>query len=306
MNNVILLLACFALGIALRASGRLPANAPAALNGFVINVSLPALTLVTVRGLTLELQLLLAALTPWLLLGVGAGFFWAVGRLLSLPKPTIGALILTGALANTSFIGIPMIETWYGAEHVGIGIVVDQLGSYMALSTLGIVLAGLCASRDARFDAKAFARKLLGFAPFISLLVALALAASPFSYPDWLDTLLRRLATTLVPLALVSVGMQLRLSQIRGRMRLLALGLGFKLVIGPALVLAVLAGLLGQRGLVIQVSVFEAAMGPMIGAAIVAMDHDLDPSLVTLMVGLGVPLSFLTLPAWWWVLQGFG
>ncbi|WP_298826620.1 AEC family transporter [uncultured Piscinibacter sp.] len=306
MNNVILLLACFALGIALRASGRLPANAPSALNGFVINVSLPALTLVTVRGLTLELQLALAALTPWLLLGVGAGFFWAVGRLLSLPKPTIGALILTGALANTSFIGIPMIETWYGAEHVGIGIVVDQLGSYMALSTLGIVLAGLCASRDARFDPKAFARKLLGFAPFISLLVALAMTALSFSYPDWLDTLLRRLATTLVPLALVSVGMQLRLSQIRGRMRLLVLGLGFKLVIGPALVLAVLAGLLGQRGLVIQVSVFEAAMGPMIGAAIVAMDHDLDPSLVTLMVGLGVPLSFLTLPAWWWMLQGFG
>ena len=42
---------------------------------------------------------------------------------------------------------------------------------------------------------------------------------------------------------------------------------------------------------------------PLIGAAIVAMDHDLDPSLVTLMVGLGIPLSFLTLPGWWWVLE---
>ncbi|MBL8999242.1 MAG: hypothetical protein JNL44_18390, partial [Gemmatimonadetes bacterium] len=131
----------------------------------------------------------------------------------------------------------------------------------------------------------------------------LALALMPVSYPEWLDTLLRRLAATLVPLALVSVGFQLRLSQIRGRLPLLALGMGFKLVIGPALVLAVLAGLLGQRGPVIQVTVFEAAMGPMIGAAIVAMDHDLDPSLVTLMVGLGIPLSFATLPVWWWLLQ---
>jgi malate permease and related proteins len=26
--------------------------------------------------------------------------------------------------------------------------------------------------------------------------------------------------------------------------------------------------------------------------------------LVTLMVGIGIPLSFLTLPMWWYVLQG--
>jgi predicted permease len=304
MNNVILLLACFALGIVLRASGRLPDNAPAALNGFVINVSLPALTLVTVRGLELQPQLALAALTPWLLFGLGVAFFWSVARALKLPRPTMGALVLTGAMANTSFIGIPMIETWYGAGYVGVGIVIDQLGSYMTLSTLGLLLAAVCASRDARFDAEALVRKLLRFAPFVSLLVALALTSVP--YPEWLETLLRRLAATLVPLALVSVGMQLRLSQIRGRMVTLSLGLAFKLAIGPALVLAVLAGILGQRGPVIQVSVFEAAMGPMIGAAIVAMDHDLDPGLVTLMVGIGVPLSFATLPAWWWLLQGIG
>jgi len=32
---------------------------------------------------------------------------------------------------------------------------------------------------------------------------------------------------------------------------------------------------------------FEAAMGPMIGASIVAIDHELDPPLLTLMVGVG-------------------
>ncbi len=47
-------------------------------------------------------------------------------------------------------------------------------------------------------------------------------------------------------------------------------------------------------------------MGPMIGAANVAMDRDLDPSLTTLMVGIGIPLSFLTPPGWWWLLQRFG
>ena len=63
-----------------------------------------------------------------------------------------------------------------------------------------------------------------------------------------------------------------------------------------------IAALFGVEGPVMRVTVFEAAMAPMIGASIVAMDHDLDPPLVTLMLGVGIPLSFLTLPVWWYLL----
>src|SRR6478672_13042267 len=44
MNNYLLLVACFLLGILLRRSGRLPDNAAAVLNGFIVHISLPALT----------------------------------------------------------------------------------------------------------------------------------------------------------------------------------------------------------------------------------------------------------------------
>jgi len=37
--------------------------------------------------------------------------------------------MLTGGLANTSFIGLPMIETFYGPQFLGLGILIDQLGS---------------------------------------------------------------------------------------------------------------------------------------------------------------------------------
>jgi malate permease and related proteins len=242
------------------------------------------------------------ALMAWLLFGLGAGFFWLVARAMKLPRSTTGALILTGSFANTSFIGLPMIEIWYGPQWLGVGIVADQLGSYFVLSTLGIIVAGAYAGSGSRLQARAVVRKILTFMPFVTMLVALALI--PLPYLLWLDDLFKRLGATLVPLALVSVGYQLRLSQVRGRVRQLALGLAFKLVIGPALILLLYAGVIGARGTVIQVTVFEAAMGPMIGAAIVAMDHDLDPALVTLMVGIGIPLSFVTLPAWWWVLEG--
>ncbi len=132
----------------------------------------------------------------------------------------------------------------------------------------------------------------------------LALVLMPVEYPGWLDALLQRLGATLIPIALVSVGYQLHLSHVRGKALPLATGLVFKLAIAPALILLLFAGLLGSRGEVLQVTVFEAAMPPMIGASIVAMDHELDPPLLTLMVGIGIPLAFLTLPVWYQLLGG--
>ena len=302
MNNYILIIACFALGMVLRRSGRLPDNAPIVINGFIMNVSLPALTLVTVYSLAWDAKLISAAMMAWVLFAVGLAFFWFVGRVMQLNRGSTGALMLTGSMANTSFIGLPMIESWYGPQWMGVGIVADQFGSYLVLSTLGVIVAGLY-STGARFDPMAAAKKILTFAPFVSMLVAVAVALSDVAYPVWLETLLQRLGTTLVPLALVSVGYQLRLSAISGRLKVLCVGLGFKLVLGPLVLLLIYAGLLGLDGTIMRVTIFEAAMGPMIGAAIVAMNNDLDPSLTTLMVGIGIPLSFLTLPAWWWVLQ---
>ncbi len=40
-------------------------------------------------------------------------------------------------------------------------------------------------------------------------------------------------------------------------------------------------------------------MGPQIGGAIVAMQFGLNPALITLMVGIGIALSFFTLPIWY-------
>lgn len=279
----------------LRRSGRLPANAHASLNGFIIHVSLPALTLVSVHRLAFDVALLAPALMAWIMFGVGCAFFWVVGRMLKLRAPTVGALMLTGSLANTSFIGVPMIETYFGRQGVGLGILIDQAGTYLVLSTLGMLVATLYA-QGGMPTARAIARKVLTFAPFLAFVLALLLI--PVSYPAWLEALLDRLGGTLVPLALVSVGYQIQFSEVRGRVRDLGIGLAFKLVLAPLVILVIYAGMFGGRGETVQITVFEAAMPPQIGAAIVAMDHDLDPQLVTLMVGIGIPLSFLTLYGW--------
>ena len=57
---------------------------------------------------------------------------------------------------------------------------------------------------------------------------------------------------------------------------------------------------LGRTGEPIaQVAMLEMAMPPMLGASIIALDHDLEPDLVALVIGIGVPLSMLTAWLWW-------
>ena len=61
--------------------------------------------------------------------------------------------------------------------------------------------------------------------------------------------------------------------------------------------------ILNQRGETVQIAFLEAAMAPMITAAIIASTHKLEPKLCNLMVGVGIPLSFLTLAIWYMMLQ---
>jgi predicted permease len=282
--------------MALRRSGRLPEATPAALNGFIVHVSLPALTLHHLRHLDFDASLAAPLAMAWLLFAVGAAFFFAAQRLFRWPAATTGALILTGALGNTSFVGVPMIECFFGREHMGLGILIDQLGTYVVLSTVGLLVAATLSAGE--LSARAVAQRIFTFPPFLAVLAALALG--PLALPAWVDAVLLRLGDTLAPLALLSVGFQLRLGAVRERWRPLVAGLGFKLVAGPLAVLAVFAAFADLDSPVLQVAVFEAAMAPMIGGAIVAAQHKLDPELTTLMVGIGIPLSFLTLPAWWY------
>ena len=299
MNNLLLLIICFIAGMLLRRFRRMPDNASATLNSFIIHVSLPALTLLYIHELHISGDVVLVAAMAWLVFGLSAGFFWFVGRSLQLPRATVGALILVGGLGNTSFFGLPMVEAFYGKAGITTAIIADQLGSFFALSVLGITVAGIYSS--GRPTVAEIVKRIALFPPFISLAIALLLI--PVEYAPWFMVLLKRLGDTLAPLALLSVGMQLRLGHVVEHKRNLAIGLVFKLILAPLAIYLLYVQLLGAHGLTIQVTLFEAAMPSMITAAIVANEHDLDPPLANVMVAVGLILSFFTLSAWWFMLR---
>ena len=231
---------------------------------------------------------------PWVVFVAGAVVFGLAGWWLKLDRPSIGALMLTGGLGNTSFVGIPMLEALLGPQSIGYGVLIDQLGTYLVLSTLGIVLVGVITAE--RKSVRDIAVRVATFPPFQALVLALCLR--DVQYPSWLEEALRCLSATLAPLALVSVGLQLSFRGITSHARALFVGLAFKLVAAPLLILVLYRATEWAQGLAGAATILEAAMAPQIGAAIVATQHRLNPPLVALMVGIGIPLSFVTVPAW--------
>jgi predicted permease len=303
MSNFVMLVVCLVAGLLLRRSGRLADNAHTVINTIILHVSLPAVTLRYLHDFRFDGHALWPVLMPWALFLIGAALFYGVGRVLRLPAASIGALTLVGGFGNTSFVGLPMIESLHGRDGMGLGLLIDQLGSYLALSTLGIGAAAFYAA-EGPVSPRAMLRRVATFPPFIALVAALLLM--PLAFPPVFGHALARIGDTLAPLALLSVGLQLRFDALREHRRLLCFGLGYKLLVCPALVVALLWLSGTGPNMVSRVSVIEAAMPPMIGAAVVASQANLAPRLVSMMVGLGIPLGLCTAAVWLWLFSALG
>lgn len=155
-----------------------------------------------------------------------------MARRLQLVAAETGALILTGGLPNTSFVGLPMTEARIGRDGLAYGIVIDQLGLYLALSTFGLLVAARYGGQPMHWSV--IARRVITFPPLIALVVAFVLRPMPF--PSVLGDALGRLGATFAPIALLAVGCQLRLDAQRTNSMALDLGLGYKLILGPLLI----------------------------------------------------------------------
>lgn len=240
-------------------------------------------------------EMLRAVMMPWLLFVCAWVFFVLLGKKLGWSRQQTGALILTAGLGNTSFVGLPLLEALLGASALGIGILVDQPGTFLVLSTLGLWVAGSMSGSTAP-GLRTTLKRVLTFPPFVALLGAVVWSRFPTAPQALPLQIFGRLGSTLVPLALVAVGLQLDLSPaaLRPRLSLLVIGLLFKLGLMPLLFWL----FWGSKGLMNQVIVLEAAMAPMITAAVVANEQKLDGELANLMLGIGIPLSLITVPLW--------
>lgn len=292
MENFILTVSFLLMGMGLRRLPRFPKETAQVLNLFAIYLSLPALVLLKVPQLHFSMEILTPVIMPWAMLAVSALLIVILGKLLGWEKEITGILLLLIPLGNTSFFGIPMVQAFFGESGVPYAVLYDQLGSFLALSTYGAVVLALYGGGGKPTMGSVLAR-VAGFPPFIALI--LALACRSLTFPAPLLTLLNGLAATLVPVVMVAVGFQLSLRLSPEVMKPLGAGLIIKLAVAPLLAL-LFCRFLGLDSLAARVAVFEAGMPPMVSAGALAIMAGLSPRLTAALIGLGIMLSFITLP----------
>ncbi|MDH4319852.1 MAG: AEC family transporter [Desulfobulbaceae bacterium] len=292
MENFVLTLGLMVLGKALSKVEAFPKDSAKSFNLYVVYVALPGLILLQVPKLRFSADLLLPILMPWGMLILSALLVLLLGRIFYWPKETTGALLLVVPLGNTSFLGIPMVESFFGAENIPYAVLYDQLGTFLALTTYGtIILAFYAGGR--KVTGFFLLKRICTFPPFIAL--TLALLCICFPYPPLIESLLKPVAASLVPVVMVAVGFQLRVRLPRETIGALGWGLVLKLVAAPLFALGV-CSFWEADSIAARVAVFEAGMPPMITAGALAIVAGLAPELTAAMVGVGIVLSFLTLP----------
>jgi predicted permease len=304
VTQIVIVLVAFGIGVLLARTGRLGPGASDLLNRLVIDVCLPATILRLVPRMRLEPSLAVLAAMPWLLALAAAGITWAAGRLLRLDAGLRTAMFVCLALANTSFLGYPLVGALRGQQALPLAVVYDQLGTFVMLAIVGPVVtatAGRAAGEPVR--ARTVLRGIVTFPPFVALV--LALLSMPWRQPAWLDQTLAAFAGILVPLAMIAVGLRLRLAPPRP-VAAFTVGLVAKLVLMPLLalllVLALAAAGLRVAPLVRDVAVLQAGMPSMISAGAVVMAAGLAPETVAAWVGWGLLAALVTVPLWAWLL----
>ncbi|MDR1973053.1 MAG: AEC family transporter [Bacteroidales bacterium] len=309
MSNFVVIIICLIVGVLLARFKVVGEQGVKGVNAWVFYVALPALSLRYVPEMTWSKEMFFPALSPIILVAGAWLFVQIIDFKKRLDIGTRTALFVTIALSNTGFIGIPMTAAFLGEENVHYAVLNDQI-TFLLFSTVGLVAimraaaisgtsAGVATSKavgaKASVSLKVIVKKIFFFPPFIAFILALTL-------PHFIDIsvanpVFDKLMATMSPMAVFSIGLQLRLGSIGREWRLVSTGLLYKLILAPLIILGI-AFLMGEKGSGAQVSVLEASMSSHITISLLASQYGLNPRLCSLIVGVGIIAGFLTSTLW--------
>jgi len=298
MSAMLLLFVCLLLGMLVARFAKPPAGIVPGINWWLLNVALPALVLELIPKVRFDPQLWFPVVAMWLVFGGAWLLFGLLGPRLGWSRQRTGALILVCGLGNTSYMGYPLVQALHGKEGLALAVVADQIGAFPVLASAGIVVASIYAGRTPQ--PRLIMRRILTFPAFVALVLGI-LAGLCGGWPTMLEEVFASIGTTLTPLALFSVGLQFKFHPGQRQLGAVGWGLGWKLLLAP-LACWLLGRAAGLDGLVLTVGVLQAGMAPMVSAAILADEYELEPATANTVLGAGIVLSLLTIPLADWLL----
>lgn len=222
-------------------------------------------------------------------MAVGAVLAYGFARGLNVPPSRTKATVMTGSYGNVGNAGLAICAFAFGEEAIPAAAVL-----MIVINTTGIFLGVALASAQTAGFASAVKRSLL--TPMtIAAIAAMGLNALSWEFPVVLDRSISIGGAALIPVMLITLGLQLA-GDIRPEFSAdSGIVVGTKLIAVP-LAAALFGWLLGLQGDDLGVLIIQSCMPPAVFTAVVALEFNLEPERVTKTV-LGTTLvALLTIP----------
>lgn len=292
VENLVLVIGLIAVGSLMKRSGWFADNTADVLNSFVLNVSLPAIIMISIPKLPLDERALYPVIIHWLAFPIHIGLVLLAQKIFKFRKSVFGALLIVTTLGNTAFLGIPMIKTFFGEEAIPFAVLYDQLGSGLGFILFGAFVLPFFSGKGKQ-SLSSVLKNLLTFPAFLALIAGFLFKLFPL--PGVVENFLSTLAATLIPCAMVAVGFQMKYKLKTDEMVPLSVGLLLKLFILPVIVLSGVKAM-SLNSVSADVSILQAGMPPMVTAGAMAIEAGLEKHLSAAYVGYGLIFAFLSLP----------
>lgn len=207
-------------------------------------VVLPFITFFTLARLEITTGIGFGLALGYLELAIVGCAAWFVGaRLLGLPRPATGALIVVVVLANTGYLGVPLSAALLGRDELGAAIAFDTVVSGPMFYVVGFAVGamfGAAAGDTGRERLRAFFARN----PPLLALVAALLAPDALA-PDALVDVATVLVYAVLPVGFFILGVNLAAEADEGALPFpppfdaaIGTALGLRLLAAPALMLA--------------------------------------------------------------------
>jgi len=302
ITSIIVLVGLILLAMALRSVGLVKEEHGALFARLVTQVTLPALIFVSLIKSPLQREyvelalVMLAAEIACLLIA------WAAGRMMKLPRPQLGAMILVAGFGSSSLLGYALISQVFPHDPKAIteAVVISELGVGPALFVIGTLIAIVYGSTSTSTRGRWRAALSFFWSPiFISLIAGLlwpylGLSATSPGLKTLLDGLgvLGSANTFLVAL---TVGVLLHFQGLRSLALLAIVVVLIKLLLKPVLVWLP-SGLMDLSSMQTQILVLEAAMPSALLTVVLARSYGCDAQLASKLVFATSAASVVTIP----------
>jgi predicted permease len=222
---------------------------------------------------------------------LGILFAYIFAKIFKINANSATMIAMSVAYGNTSFLGFAFVDSYYGSYALSLAIFYDQVN--MLLLALLAPLVCSFGNADEKFSLKKTFISVVTFPPTIAFVIALATKGIVF--PEVVTLFLQKVSFVLVPIIMFAIGMRFELSDIRGKEKEISIIILISMVLIP-LTLYMGSFLLLENSISLKVSIMEAAMPPMVLATVTAIKSGLDEKLGMGALGVGMILSFISIP----------